>query len=137
MIICIDFDGTCVTHEYPEVGLNIGAEKVLKKLIKSGHKLILNTIRTDENNNSFFYNSKTYLTDAINWFKDNDIELYGINENPDQKYFSKSKKIFAHLYIDDLAMGCPLKVDLDLSNKPFIDWELSEIWLNEHGFINA
>ena len=25
MIIAVDFDGTCVTHEYPNVGKNIGA----------------------------------------------------------------------------------------------------------------
>ena len=25
MIIAIDFDGTCVTHEYPKIGKDIGA----------------------------------------------------------------------------------------------------------------
>ena len=32
MEICIDFDGTCVTHEYPKVGKQIGAVSVLKEL---------------------------------------------------------------------------------------------------------
>lgn len=32
MDIAIDFDGTCVTHEYPRVGNNIGAVPVLKKI---------------------------------------------------------------------------------------------------------
>ena len=31
MIINIDFDGTATTHEYPLVGKDIGAQKVLKK----------------------------------------------------------------------------------------------------------
>ena len=30
MDIIIDFDGTCVTHEFPNIGKDIGAEKVLK-----------------------------------------------------------------------------------------------------------
>lgn len=32
MTFAVDFDGTVVTHNYPEVGKNIGAEIVLKKL---------------------------------------------------------------------------------------------------------
>jgi hydroxymethylpyrimidine pyrophosphatase-like HAD family hydrolase len=47
MIIAIDFDGTCVTHEYPKVGREIGASKVLKELVDSGHQLILFTMRSD------------------------------------------------------------------------------------------
>ena len=33
MVIGIDFDGTCVTHEFPFVGIDIGAVPVLKELI--------------------------------------------------------------------------------------------------------
>lgn len=52
MIIAVDFDGTCVTHEFPKVGKDIGAVPVLKKLIEKGHKIILYTMRShpDENN---------------------------------------------------------------------------------------
>ena len=32
MDIAIDFDGTCVTHEFPLVGKDIGAAPVLKAL---------------------------------------------------------------------------------------------------------
>ena len=46
MFIAIDFDGTCVTHDYPEVGKDIGAVPVLKRLIDAGHKLILHTMRS-------------------------------------------------------------------------------------------
>lgn len=38
MDICIDFDGTCVTHEFPKVGKNIGAEIVLKELVGNGQR---------------------------------------------------------------------------------------------------
>jgi hypothetical protein len=46
--ICIDFDGTCVTHEFPKVGKDIGAAPVLKELTEKGHRLILFTMRSDK-----------------------------------------------------------------------------------------
>lgn len=111
MIIAVDFDGTCVTHEYPRVGKDIGAMPVLKKLTDSGHKLVLNTMRSGDE-----------LADAIQWFIDNDIPLYGVNENPDQKSWTASPKVYAHIYIDDAALGCPLIYDPDLSSRPFVNW---------------
>ena len=45
-IICIDFDGTCVTHDFPKMGKDIGAVPVLKRLVGRGHKLILWTMRS-------------------------------------------------------------------------------------------
>lgn len=111
MIVAIDFDGTCVTHEYPRVGKDIGAVPVLKKLTDSGHKLVLNTMRSGDE-----------LADAIQWFIDNDIPLYGVNENPDQKSWTASPKVYAHIYIDDAALGCPLIYDHGLSSIPFVNW---------------
>jgi hypothetical protein len=63
-----------------------------------------------------------YLTDAINWFKSNDIPLYGIQSNPTQSMWTTSPKSYAELLIDDTALGCPLKYDLSISNRPFVDW---------------
>jgi hypothetical protein len=43
MDICIDFDGTCVTHEFPNIGKDIGAIPVLKRKIlqsQTDHLLI-------------------------------------------------------------------------------------------------
>ena len=40
MIIAVDFDGTCVTHKFPDIGENIGAEIVLKKLADDGSELL-------------------------------------------------------------------------------------------------
>jgi hypothetical protein len=31
-VVGVDFDGTCVTHEYPKIGRDIGAVPVLKEL---------------------------------------------------------------------------------------------------------
>jgi hypothetical protein len=111
MIIAIDFDGTCVTHEYPYIGKDIGAVPILQGFVKAGHLLVLNTMRSGEK-----------LQEAVDWFKGNNIPLYGINENPDQKSWTDSPKVYAHLYIDDAAFGCPLKYDLILSGRPFVDW---------------
>ena len=80
MTIAIDFDGTCVTHEYPKIGReNEGCVDVLKELVREGHKLILYTMRSGE-----------YLEDAVNWFKEREIPLWGINKNPTQSTWTKS-----------------------------------------------
>ena len=52
MIIAIDFDGTCVTHEFPKIGKDIGAIPVLKELTNKGHKLILFTMRSNRTDNN-------------------------------------------------------------------------------------
>ena len=124
MYIAIDFDGTCVTHDYPRIGKDIDAVNVLKKLVANGHKLILNTMRSGKE-----------LKEAINWFKKNDIELYGANENPTQKKWTNSPKVYAHLYIDDAALGCPLKMDLSISDRPFVDWEAVSCLLKDNGIL--
>lgn len=127
MDIVIDFDGTCVTHEFPKIGKDIGAIPVLEKLIENGHRLILSTMRSDiENPQSSDYNitpiGGKYLTNAINWFKENKIPLYGININPSQIKWTNSPKAYGELYIDDSALGCPLIFDNKISNRKFVDW---------------
>lgn len=109
IIICVDFDGTCVTHSYPKVGTDIGAVEVLKKLVERGHQLILFTMRSGKE-----------LTDAEKWFKDNDIELYGVNTNPTQKSWTASPKAYGQLYIDDAALGIPLVYPEN--GRPYVDW---------------
>ena len=110
MIIAVDFDGTCVTHEYPAVGRDIGAQDVLRKLVRRGDKLILWTMRSGKE-----------LDDAVQWFADNDIPLYGIQVNPEQSQWTKSPKAYAQIYIDDAALGCPL-VAGDVGERPYVDW---------------
>lgn len=140
MNIAIDFDGTCVTHEFPLIGKNIGAVPVLKRLVKNGHNLILFTMRSDIVNpqgedNELHLESGNYLTDAVNWFKENDIPLYGIQTNPTQHTWTTSPKAYAHLYIDDAALGCPLKYDSAHSDRPFVDWAKVLIYLQSMNII--
>ena len=111
MIIALDFDGTVVTHEYPYVGEDIGAVPVLKELIAAGHQLILFTMRSGK-----------LLDDALAWFERNGIELYAVNENPEQKSWTSSVKVHANIYIDDCALGCPIRFE-DGVRRPFVDWQ--------------
>lgn len=113
--IAVDFDGTVVSHEFPNIGHDIGAVPVLKELVEKGHKLILCTMRGTKGD-------RNVLEEAVDWFKSNGITLYGINNNPSQFRWTNSRKIFADLYIDDQALGAPIKYDPSISAKPFIDW---------------
>lgn len=112
MIIAVDFDGTCVEHAYPKVGKDIGAVPVLRALVENGHKLILWTMRDSKPHPTTGDGTMTptnvdCLTEAVHWFADNNIPLWGINENPTQNW-SESNKQYAQLYIDDAALGCPM-----------------------------
>ena len=130
--INIDFDGTCVTHDFPRVGKEIGAVPVLKRLVENGHQLILFTMRSDrkdkkETNDPTIQDvTGEFLTDAVNWFKKNNIPLYGIQTNPTQHNWTTSPKSYAELMIDDSSLGCPLRYDLQVSERPFVDWEAVE-----------
>lgn len=131
MVIAIDFDGTCVTHEFPNIGKDIGAIPVLKKLVENGHLLILNTMRS---NRPVPDKTGMFLDDALNWFQKNNIPLWGINEHPTQKGWTTSPKVYANLYIDDAALGIPLIEDKTISMKPFVNWKEVDRWLFMHNF---
>lgn len=123
MTVAIDYDGSCVKHSYPEIGDDIGAVPILKELVDKGHHLILYTMRSGET-----------LNDAVNWFKKNNIPLYGINENKTQSIWTSSPKIYANLYIDDASLGCPL-IYPNNEDRPYIDWIKVRDWLKTNGII--
>jgi hypothetical protein len=127
MDIVIDFDGTCVAHDFPAIGHDIGAVPVLKALVAAGHRLILFTMRSDKEFEGVTPEFKEiypapgqYLTAAVQWFKDNDIELFGIQTNPRQDKWTSSPKAYGHIYIDDAALGVPLITNFH--DRPFVDW---------------
>ena len=114
MNIAVDFDGTCVTHEYPNIGRAIGSIRVLKKLVERGDNLILWTMRSGQE-----------LADAVKWFVDNDIPLYGIQSDPEQHEWTSSPKAYASIYIDDAALGAPMVKGLK-GERDYIDWDAVE-----------
>ncbi len=134
MVIAIDFDGSVTTHSYPHIGKDIGAAPILKRLVANGHDLILWTMRCDEQreiilDNGYKIHGGDFLTQAVNWFKDNDIPLYGIQRNPTQDTWTTSPKCYAELFIDDAALGAPLKFDPEVSDRLFLDWDEIEKYL--------
>jgi len=111
LIVAVDFDGTCVMHDYPRIGDDVlGAVEVLKAIVESSGRLILYTMRHGET-----------LEAAVNWFRERDIPLWAVNENPGQKHWTQSPKVYATHYIDDASVGCPL-IHPE-GGRPYVDWE--------------
>lgn len=123
-VIGIDFDGTVVTHEYPHMGEDAGATEVLKELVENKNRLVLITMR-----------SGRLLEKAKQWFAERNIPLWAINTNPDQKRWTESPKVYANLYIDDSALGCPLKV-VDNCSRPVADWVKIREQLVRDGYLD-
>ncbi|MCU0473087.1 MAG: hypothetical protein MUC93_06935 [Bacteroidales bacterium] len=97
MKIAVDFDGTIVEHQYPEIGKEkLFAFQTLKELEKRGARLILWTFRTGKE-----------LDDAVEFCRKNGIEFYAVNKNYPEEVFdgSVSRKIDADIYIDDKNAG--------------------------------
>lgn len=117
MIICVDFDGTVVEHEYPRIGREVpGAFDWMKKWQDAGARLILWTMRCDSES------SGDVLTRAIDFCAANGVTFWGVNCNPEQSW-SNSPKAYAHIYVDDAAFGCPLVDKCEDGFRPYVDWE--------------
>lgn len=111
LIIAVDFDGTVVKHKYPSVGETLeGSVETLKKLVDKGHRIVLWTMRHGKE-----------LEDAVRWYEQNEIPLFGINVNPEQTSWTESPKAYAQIYIDDSALGCPMKFDREMNWH--VDWQ--------------
>lgn len=125
MIIGIDFDGTLVDHQYPNIGEAVpGAVETCRALIAAGHKLILWTMRSGDT-----------LYDAVTWCERAGIALYGQNVNPAQDW-SASPKAYCHVYIDDAALGCPLvsRGHMD-GGRDWVDWPRVRKLLHDKGIL--
>lgn len=117
MNIAIDFDGTIVEHKFPRVGEPVpGAIEWMRKFQEAGARLLLWTMRSDGQENG------DVLTQAVKHCENFGIKFFGVNENPEQVTWTKSPKLYAHLYIDDAAFGCPL-IHPGEGQRPYVDWE--------------
>ena len=122
--IAIDFDGTVVTHAYPEIGEDAGAAPVLKELTDNGCRLILYSMRHGK-----------LLDRAVEWFRVRDIPLYAVNDNPTQHAWSSSPKVHADLYIDDSALGCPIRF-MEGVSRAVADWQEIRRQLVRDGYLD-
>lgn len=110
MRIAIDFDGTIVEHEYPRIGKPAeGAVYWIKKWKEAGATIMLWTMR-----------SGPYLQEAVHYCTLKGIEFDAVNS--DKQDWTSSPKLYANVYIDDAAFGCPLKPTQ--SGRPVVDWNV-------------
>lgn len=98
MIIAIDFDGTMHTGKWPEIGSPVPyLADMMQKLAADGHKLIIWTCREGQPQ-----------TDMVNWLLAHDIPFHSVNDHIPgswEMYGNKSRKVYAHVYIDDAQVG--------------------------------
>lgn len=113
--IALDFDGTVVTNEYPNIGEeNDECAETLKRWIRDYNvEIILDTMRSDDK-----------LEAALNWFNERGIEISGVGKHPNQENWTNSTKAYAMFSIDDRNVGVPLIVDRN--GKPRVDWGMVE-----------
>ena len=99
MTIAVDFDGTIVEHEYPEIGREIPfATDTLRMLIEDRHQLILWSCREGE-----------LLQQAIDWCHERGVDFYAVNRDYPEETLDNnqhfSRKIKADVWIDDRNLG--------------------------------
>ncbi len=128
MIIYLDFDGTVVEEEYPEIGkYNEGSLEIVKKLQDAGHEIILNTRRADFKNNTL-EEAIEYLnaSDIIN--KITNIQKYKIEPGNWNWDIHRKENI---IYIDDITPEIPILSASKYYGK--VDWEKLDEEFKENG----
>jgi hypothetical protein len=78
-------------------------------------------------------NGRNCLGEACSWLESQGINLYSVNCNPTQKTWTDSPKLYAHLYIDDAALGIPLKGPANA--RKYVDWEKCVDLLDDWGLL--
>ena len=105
MKIYLDFDGTVVEHEYPDIGAyNNGSFDVIRKLQNAGHEIILNTYRADCNNGTLEeavkYLNASGKIEAIEYFED-------VKISPEPWVWELHKQTNI-IFIDDITPEIPM-----------------------------
>lgn len=101
--ICIDFDGTIVSENYPNIGVLLnGAKEAINKWFELGHTIIINTCRSGQAEE----NARIFLNE-------NGVKFHYLNENNPvliEKYGMDCRKMSGDIYFDDK------------NAKYFVDW---------------
>ena len=95
MIIAIDFDGTIVEDQFPDIGKMIpGARENINKLYADGYTIIIWSCRTGIKKSR-----------AIEWLVMNGIKFHYFNKSCQTNVAAHggkdTRKVYANLYIDD------------------------------------
>lgn len=98
MVIAVDFDGTIVEHEYPNIGKPIPfAIETLIQMQRDGHRLIMWTVRHGD-----------LLQEAVDYCAEQGLYFFAENENYRGEIIEKQdypRKLKADLFIDDRNLG--------------------------------
>lgn len=135
MKIYLDFDGTVVEHYFPEIGAeNPHAIKVIARLQAAGHEIVLNTYRADidvqhVHEALVFIHSFKEIQHPIEKFLPQKIEPRSF----DLEVAIESNQ----LYIDDIAIGIPMRRNIVLENGMMVDWVELEKKLEEAGIFES
>lgn len=118
MNIYLDFDGTVVEHDYPQIGsLNPNSLEVVKKLQDAGHNIILNSMRVEFDDGS--------MQEALDFLNLNEsIDGIKIEQQTEQKIYPPRwnlDKIENDIFIDDIAADIPL-VKAPIVGGFMVDW---------------
>ena len=96
--ISIDYDDTIVYQDFPNSGkIKPNAKEVINRLYDDGHHILIWTCRSNDR-----------LDTAKNYLIECGIKYHLINENlPNniEQYGGDTRKMSAHIYIDDRQLG--------------------------------
>jgi hypothetical protein len=108
-IISVDFDGTIVGHDFPDIGEPLpGAIETLKAFKAAGWKLILWTCRENEK-------KRAYLDEAVEFCRSHGVEFDAVNEphyETDFRDHRPLRKPYFTYSIDDRNVGGMMDWDL-------------------------
>lgn len=100
MLIAVDFDGTIVEHEYPEIGEERPfATDILRRLLHHRHLLMLWTVREGE-----------LLDQAVAWCEERGVKFAAVNGEWTEAFSllcpeQTTRKPDVDLYIDDKCIS--------------------------------
>jgi len=120
-VVAIDFDGTIVEDNYPEIGkLLPQAKESIQEIKELGTTIVIWTCRMDDKAEQ----AKEFLTK-------NEIPFDYFNENTDERkrfYGNDSRKISADIYIDDRGAGwCDVQCTASENNVDIWDVLMDDI----------
>lgn len=142
MTIYLDFDGTMVEHIYPEMGRAVPhSVRVVDRLVKAGHEIVLNTYRADLNKDF-----PGVLGVAINWLNSTWLVEKTVDSIPLTRINSLKVGPWPFLldgelvknndtiYLDDQSYGTPL-IPAVMSNGQMVDWLAVEKILEDNSLL--
>lgn len=146
MKIYLDFDGTVVEHQYPQIGEpNYGCLEVIKKLQDAGHEFILNSYRADCNDGTL-EKALTLINDEYHKLLKNPDAIDGFRIRPIKEFTSEkiappnwNMNLFMTmnvLFIDDRCPGIPLKKAVS-SDGWMVDWNKLDLMFEKKGIYKS